>query len=120
MQNPDRVLEARVTRPGKHEIGRAELLHAAQPLEGPRVDERNLTGAERNVAPHRIAQHRRTHRFTVAGLDLSGETRDAQRMDRAAELAKTSLFCELDDEALDALANRVVQRRYRKGNVVFV
>jgi CRP-like cAMP-binding protein len=41
-------------------------------------------------------------------------------MDRAAELAKTSLFCELDDTALNALANRVVQRRYRKGNVVFV
>lgn len=41
-------------------------------------------------------------------------------MDRAAELAKTALFCDVDSAALNDLAERVVHRRYRKGSVVFV
>lgn len=41
-------------------------------------------------------------------------------MDRVAALAKTALFCDIDAAELNALAERVVQRRYRKGSVVFV
>jgi len=41
-------------------------------------------------------------------------------MDRAGELGKTTLFGGLDAPALDLLAQRVIQRRYRKGSVVFV
>lgn len=41
-------------------------------------------------------------------------------MDAVAALAKTSLFGSLDDAALKELAARTVQRKYRKGSVLFV
>lgn len=41
-------------------------------------------------------------------------------MDRAADLARTALFGDLDAAALGDLADRVVSRRYRRGSVVFV
>jgi CRP-like cAMP-binding protein len=41
-------------------------------------------------------------------------------MDAARELANKTLFAELDDVALKDLAERTVQRRYRKGSVIFV
>ncbi len=37
-----------------------------------------------------------------------------------AELARTALFAGLDEAVLDALGQKVVYRRYRKGNVIFV
>lgn len=41
-------------------------------------------------------------------------------MSWGTELAKTELFADLDDAALEDLAARAVHRRYRKGNVIFV
>jgi len=41
-------------------------------------------------------------------------------MDRASELGKTALFSDLDEAALEGLAERVVQRKYRRGSVIFV
>ncbi len=41
-------------------------------------------------------------------------------MDRAEELGKTALFRDLDDAALHDLGERVVQRKYRRGSVIFV
>jgi CRP-like cAMP-binding protein len=41
-------------------------------------------------------------------------------MDRAEELSKTTLFRGLDAAALNDLAERTIQRKYRKGSVVFV
>jgi CRP/FNR family transcriptional regulator len=41
-------------------------------------------------------------------------------MEAVAALRKTTLFGGLDDGALSDLAGRTVQRRYRKGNVIFV
>lgn len=38
----------------------------------------------------------------------------------ASELGRTALFAGLDAEALEALSQQVVHRRYRKGNVIFV
>jgi CRP/FNR family cyclic AMP-dependent transcriptional regulator len=41
-------------------------------------------------------------------------------MDAAVALGKTTLFGGLDQLALERLAERVISRRYRKGNVIFV
>lgn len=41
-------------------------------------------------------------------------------MNSADALMKTSLFGELDREALEEIAGRAVQRKYRKGTVLFV
>jgi CRP/FNR family cyclic AMP-dependent transcriptional regulator len=41
-------------------------------------------------------------------------------MDAVTALGKTTLFGDLDRPALERLAERVVPRRYRKGNVIFV
>lgn len=41
-------------------------------------------------------------------------------MDAATALAKTTLFGGLDDVALKEVATRTVQRRYRKGSVLFI
>lgn len=38
----------------------------------------------------------------------------------AGELGRTALFAGVDEAALQTLAERVVHRRYRKGNVIFV
>lgn len=41
-------------------------------------------------------------------------------MSWGAELAQTALFAEVDEKALDAIAQKAVHRRYRKGSVIFV
>ena len=41
-------------------------------------------------------------------------------MGRASDLGRTALFGELDETALQALADKAVHRKYRKGNVIFV
>lgn len=41
-------------------------------------------------------------------------------MGRASDLGRTALFGELDETALEALAEKAVHRKYRKGNVIFV
>lgn len=41
-------------------------------------------------------------------------------MGRALDLGRTALFGELDETALQALADKAVHRKYRKGNVIFV
>jgi CRP-like cAMP-binding protein len=41
-------------------------------------------------------------------------------MDAVTALRNTTLFGQLDDGALADLAERTIQRRYRKGNVIFV
>lgn len=41
-------------------------------------------------------------------------------MSKASELARTALFAGVDEAVLETLADKAVQRRYRKGNVIFV
>ncbi len=41
-------------------------------------------------------------------------------MGRASDLGRTALFAELDEDALQVLADKAIHRKYRKGNVIFV